>query len=151
MTTRIKLSNILQEKMEFAISNYIQTLRESENNPNNILNFCNYNSIDDIISKLFKHSAYKCYESKLFNKIAKDYFVKTEYNELQQYSDAYFHYYDEDNYDPEDVPEWKYNETIYLKESKYMVLIDPAYVFAKLNSNFILEQLTIVDTMTLLK
>lgn len=151
MTTRIKLSKNLHEKMEFAISQYIQTLRESENDTNNILNIYKNSEIDDIIVGLFKHSAYKCDESTLFNKIANDYFVKTEYNELQQYNDAYFNYYNQDNYDPVNGPEWKYNDTIYLKESKYIVLIDPAYVFAKLNVNFIKEQLLIIDTTTLLK
>jgi RNase H-fold protein (predicted Holliday junction resolvase) len=67
MTTRIKLSKNLHEKMEFAISQYIQTLRESENDTNNILNIYKNSEINDIIVGLFKHSAYKCDESTLFN------------------------------------------------------------------------------------
>lgn len=156
MTHRIKLSKNLQEKMEFSISQYIQTLIECKSDPNNILNLCSHKSIDDIISDLFKHSAYICEESKLFNKIANEYFVKNEYNELQQFNDAYFKYADEDDpdcNDDENGNEWRYtyDDNIYLIESEYIAFIDPAYVFARLNSNFILEQLSFVDTMTVLK
>ena len=153
MTSRIKLSKNLHEKMEFAISQYIQTLRENDNDPTNILNLCKHRSIEETIGELFKHSTYKCDESKLFNKIAKEYFVKTEYNELQQFNDAYFKYEDDDDSDDEFGIQWeyKYDDKLYLRESKYIVLIDPAYVFARLNVDFIKEQLSIVDTMTLLK
>ena len=156
MATKIKLSQNLHEKMELVISQYIKTLRENDSDPNNILHLCKHKSTntDDIISELFKHSAYPCLESTLFNKIANDYFVKSEYNELQQFNDAYFKYADEDDSDcndDEDGNEWKYkyNDNIYLVESKNIKLIDPAYVFARLNVDFIAEQLTIVDNNTI--
>ena len=156
MTTNIKLSQNLHEKMEFAISDYIHSLRECEHDHGIVLRVYGDSSIDYIIGVLFKHSSYKCKESNLFNKIAKEYFVKSEYNELQQFNDAYFKYADDDDDDSNDVENgipWKYNynENLYLEESKHIVLIDPAYVFAKLNVNFIKEQLSFVDTMTLLK
>lgn len=154
MTSNIQLSPNLHEKMELVISQYIKTLRENDSDPNNILHISNqlHLSTDFIIGELFKHSAYKCTETTLFNIIAKEYFVKSEYNELQQFNDAYFQYNDDycDN-ENETETDWKYNENIYLKESEYIVLIDPAYVFARLNVHFIAAQLTIVDNNTLLK
>lgn len=144
MSTIINLTPNLHEKMKLAIIHYIRTIKETENEPNNILNI--YKNAThrngDIINVLFPASA--CKTRKLFHKIARDYFVKKDYNELAQYNHAYF-------MNRDDKPDWYFDENIYWRTSKYLVLIDPAYVFARLHSKFIIEELKMEDNCSILK
>ena len=144
METNINLSPNLHEKMKLAIIHYIRTIKETENEPNNILNIYKNNPHrnGDIINVLFPVSA--CKTRKLFHKIARDYFVKKDYNELAQYNHAYFMYND-------DKHQWNFDEKIYWRTSKYLVLIDPAYVFARIHFKFILEEVKLEDNRTILK
>jgi hypothetical protein len=136
----IYLPTNLHEKMEYAISQYIEELalagileevsdiiqgaRENYES-NEITNYYLY-----IINLLFDNSLPKYDKIRIFNKIEKNYFTEEDKNELKQYVDDYLITLTNNR-----------RRTKWFDDLRYNFIFMVAYMFAKTNKKFIMEQI----------
>lgn len=142
----IHLPTNLHEKMEYIISKYIEELNNAGiiekgkegHKLNTNFNFINYELF--MIHILFDNNIIPPTYNRLrlFNKIANNYFIKEDKNELQKYFNDYLI----------QIRWSKKRSEIWLKNAdQFMYML--AFMFAKTNKKFIMEQIEYISNVTL--
>lgn len=144
----IHLPTNLHEKMEYIISKYIEELHHAgiieqakEHHRLNInFEFINYELF--MIRVLFDNNIIPPTYNRvgLFNKIANNYFIKEDKNELQKYFNDYLI---QTRWSKKRKENWLENSNDFM----YMI----AYMFAKTNKKFIMEQIEFIGSNVTLK
>ena len=140
-----QFSEKLQEKMEFVISQYIGELHEAgiiENAKEYYYEIHTFNLKYDvyIINALFDDTLPKYNKVMMFNQIETNYFNEEDKNELNKY---YTDYCSNIRWSKKRQDKWLDNKN----ELIFMI----AYLFAKTNKNFIMEQIEYVTSNVILK
>ena len=141
----IHLPTNLHEKMEYVISQFIGELHAAgiieKVKEYYQLNTFNIKYDMFIIRSIFDHNTLPLYNKvKLFNQIANNYFIKEDKNELKQYYNDYSTHV-----------RWSKRRIEQYLDNKHEFIYMIAYMFAKTNKKFIMEQIECVSSNVILK
>jgi hypothetical protein len=137
--TAIHLSTNLHEKMEYILAQYIGELHDTgiieKSKEHYEIHRFNLNYDLYIINSLFDDTSPRYNKVMIFNQIAKNYFDEEDKNELKKY---YNDYSTNIRWSQRRRNKWLQYKNIYM----YMI----GYLFAKINKEFIMEQIESVTS-----
>ena len=139
-----QFSEKLQEKMEFVISQYIGELHEAGiiENAKEYYEIHRFNLKYDlyIINTLFHDASPKYNKVMIFNQIENNYFNEEDKNEVKKYYNDYC-----------TAIRWSKKRQYKWLDNKNELIFMIAYLFAKTNKKFIMEQIEYVTSNVILK